>query len=486
MSRRFLLAIVGLTMLVLAVHDFPLAGYLRAVERDRLITSLERDAFTIAGVASENLEPASSGDYSVLSGLIDGYSGRDGAHVVITNSSGRALVSSDADADTGRNFSSRPEIATALGGEVSTGTRRSETLGYDLLYVAVPIFNGNAAVGAVRITFPKSTIDTKVNKRLWGLVLVALISLVLAAGVGLVLARTLSQPLRSLEHATERMAQGDLKSRAPDKDGPPEIRQLARSFNVMGGRLERMVDRQRAFAGDASHQLRTPLTSLRLRLETAVEQMHHQHDLSTAKDNVEAALSESFRLQRIVEGLLLLARADGVDLPRVRTDIAGVMLARAEEWEPLAAERAIELVINAPAPVWVLAVEGAIEQVIDNYVDNALDYAPPGSQLELHARVVTGMGQVRVVDHGPGLSAIDRGRAFDRFWRVTDQGRDGTGLGLAIVQQLADASGATVELRETPLGGVDAVGRFELAPPIIAPKDKQTVSRTPFAPPVVS
>ncbi len=483
MSRRFLLAIVGLTMLVLAVHDLPLAGYLRAVERDRLITSLERDAFTIAGVASENLEPAAAGDYAVLKGLIDGYSGRDGAHVVITNSSGLALVSSDADADTGRNFSSRPEISTALGGEVSTGTRRSETLGYDLLYVAVPIFNGNATVGAVRITFPKSTIDTKVNRRLWGLVLVALISLALAAAVGIVLARTLSQPLRSLKQATDRMAQGDLRSRAPDKDGPPEVRQLAHAFNVMGGRLERMVDRQRAFAGDASHQLRTPLTSLRLRLETAVDQMHRHQDFASAQNNVEAALSESFRLQRVVEGLLLLARADGADLPRVRTDLAAVLLARAQEWEPLAAERSIGLVINAPIPVWVMAVEGGIEQIIDNYVDNALDYAPPGTQLELHARVVNLMGQLRVVDHGPGLSAADRSRAFDRFWRVTDQGRDGTGLGLAIVQQLADASGAAVELRETPMGGVDAVALFELAPPLVAPKERQASSRTPFTPP---
>jgi signal transduction histidine kinase len=484
MSRRFLLAIVGLTMLVLAVHDLPLAGYLRTVENDRLITSLERDAFTIAGVASESLEPATAGDYTELAQLISGYSGREGARVVITNSSGRALVSSDGDASVGRNFSSRPEIATALTGQVSTGTRKSEKLGYDLLYVAVPIFNGSAAVGAVRITFPKSTIDQRVNKRLWGLVLVALISLVLAAAVGLVLARTLSQPLRSLEHATDNMAQGDLHSRAPDVDGPPEIRQLARSFNVMGGRLERLVDRQRAFAGDASHQLRTPLTSLRLRLETAVEQMQRQDNLAAAQENVEAALSESFRLQRVVEGLLLLARADGTNLPRVRTDLAAVLLARAEEWEPLAAERSVELVINAPVPVWVLAVEGSVEQVIDNYVDNALDYAPPGSQLELHARTATQMGELRVVDHGPGLSAADRNRAFDRFWRITDQSRDGTGLGLAIVQQLADASGGSVELLETPLGGIDAVARFPLVPPATATKDRQASSRSTGTPSV--
>ena len=462
MSRRFLLAIVGLTMLVLAVHDIPLAGYLRGVERDRLITSLERDAFTIAGVASENLEPTTTGGYAAFTTLIDGYSGRDGAHVVITNKSGRALASSDADADIGRSFSSRPEIAAALSGRVSTGTRASETLGYELLYVAVPIFNGNDAVGAVRITFPKSTIDSRVNKRLWGLALVAVISMVLAAGVGLVLARTLSQPLRSLERATERMAQGDLHSRAPADEGPPEIRQLARSFNSMGGRLERMVDRQRAFAGDASHQLRTPLTSLRLRLETAVEQMHRQDDLANAQSNVEAALSESFRLQRIVEGLLVLARADGAALPRVRTDLAEVLQARAEEWGPLAAERSIELVVDAAVPVWAMAVDGGIEQIIDNYVDNALDHAPAGSQLELHARIVGQMAELCVVDHGPGLSADDRNRAFDRFWRVTDQEREGTGLGLAIVQQLADASEATVELRETPGGGIDAVARFPI------------------------
>ncbi len=463
MSRRFLLAIVGLTMLVLAVHDIPLASYLRAVERDRLITSLERDAFTIAGVASENLEPTTTGGYAALTTLIKGYSNRDGAHVVIINKAGKALASSDADADVGRSFSSRPEITAALSGQVSTGTRASETLGYELLYVAVPIFNGNDAVGAVRITFPKSTIDSRVNKRLWGLALVAIISMVLAAGVGLVLARTLSKPLRSLEHATEQMAQGDLHSRAPNDEGPPEIRQLATSFNTMGGRLERMVDRQRAFAGDASHQLRTPLTSLRLRLETAVEQMHHQNDLENAQSNVEAALSESFRLQRIVEGLLVLARADGADLPRVRTDVAAVLKSRAEEWEPLAAERSVALAIDAPAPVWAMAVEGGVEQIIDNYVDNALDHAPAGSTLELHARVVGQMAELRVVDHGSGLSADDRSRAFDRFWRVVDQEREGTGLGLAIVQQLADASDATVELRETSGGGIDAVARFPLA-----------------------
>ncbi|CAB4892601.1 unannotated protein [freshwater metagenome] len=465
MSRRFLLAIVGLTMLVLAVHDIPLAGYLRSVERDRLVTSLERDAFTISGVASENLELTTTGGHTALTQLIDGYSGRAGARVVITNRTGIALASSDSDADVGRSFSSRPEIATALAGQVSTGTRSSETLGYDLLYVAVPIFNANATVGVVRITFPKSTIDQRVNKRLWGLGLVALISLALAAGVGLVLARTLSQPLRSLEHATDRMAQGDLHSRVPDGDGPPEVRQLARSFNTMGGRLERLVDRQRAFAGDASHQLRTPLTSLRLRLETAVEQMHRQHDLAGAQANVEAALSESFRLQRIVEGLLVLARADGADLPRVTVDLAAVLRARAEQWGPLAAERSIELIVEAPSPVWAMAVDGGVEQVIDNYVDNALDHAPEGSTLELHARRVAQMAELRVVDHGPGLSAEDRGRAFDRFWRVTDQERAGTGLGLAIVQQLADASNGSVELRETPLGGIDAVARFQLAPP---------------------
>ncbi len=223
-----------------------------------------------------------------------------------------------------------------------------------------------------------------------------------------------------------------------------------------------MVDRQRAFAGDASHQLRTPLTSLRLRLETAIEQMHRHEDIAGARDNVEAALSESFRLQRIVEGLLLLARADGADLPRVRTDVATVLTARAEEWEPLAAERSIELIVDAPVSVWAMAVDGGIEQIIDNYVDNAIDHAPAGSRLELHAHVIGQVAELHVVDHGPGLSPDDRNRAFDRFWRVTDQERAGTGLGLAIVQQLADASDATVELRETPGGGIDAVARFPL------------------------
>lgn len=463
MSARILAAVVGLTLLVLAVHDIPLARHLHDVERHRLVTTLERDAFTIAGIVADDLEAGDDAAAARVDRLVDGYGERVGGRVVVVGADGLALASTDPDGGVGRDFSTRPEIEAALGGSFASGTRFSETLGYDLVYVAVPVLSGRQPIGAVRLTFPASEIDERADDRLVGLVLVALISLVLATGVGLALARGLSKPIRSVERTTVRLAEGDLRARAPADDGPAEVRNLAVSVNTMAGRLETLIDTQRAFTGDASHQLRTPLTSLRLRLETAADQLDAGGDPAAARVGIEAALDETYRLQRIVEGLLLLARTEGPTLPSATDDLAVTVRDRLAAWEPLADERSVTLTSEAPPSAVVRAVEGAPAQIIDNYLDNALDHAPPGTRIRLLVEPDGDEWVLHVIDEGRGLSDDDRQRAFDRFWRAPGQERPGSGLGLAIVRQLAAASGGTVELRAAPTGGVDAIARFARA-----------------------
>jgi signal transduction histidine kinase len=374
--------------------------------------------------------------------------------VVVVNSAGEAVVGPTF--EVGEDFTNRPEIMGALSGNPVTGERVSTTLRSDLFYVSVPVISGEATVGAVRITAPASMISGAVNARLAGLLAVAFISILIAVIAAFALAGAFTRPIKKLTDTSERLADGDLGDRADETSGAPEVRVLARSYNSMVNRLEGMLERQRGFAGAASHQLRTPLTALRLRLESAAvvdgeEQAAH----------IEAAVTEIDRLSRIIEGLLLLSRAEGQQVKRELVELRSVVERRCDYWEPLLAERgiALEFVCDADS-VDVVAIPTAVEQCVDNFIDNAIEVVGEGSTILVRVVRSPGSGEVHVVDDGPGLSQVDRDDAFGRFWRAKAANPGGTGLGLAIVRQFAESSGGSAELRLAPTGGIDAVVTF--------------------------
>lgn len=456
MRNRLLLVLVGVVALLLAVHDIPLAGHLERVERDRLVTGLERDAFIMAGRAEEALEDGTASDEPVLRSMVARYSREEDVRVVIADADGIGVVGSDANV-IDEDFTNRPEIEEALGGAPTTGERFSMTLDEDLFFVAVPVLSGDDVVGVVRLTAPEQAVSDRAADRVRGLLAVALISLLIAVAVAALFARSITRPIKRLQKATDQLAFGDLDTRADDTDGPPEVRALAGSFNSMAGRLGQLVERQRAFAGTASHQLRTPLTALRLRLEQLSYQLE---DDDEANQTVEAALFETDRLHRMIEGLLALSRAEDAAVGPVEVDLSAIVRERAEHWAPLADERAVGIVVAVPDGVTALAVAGAVEQIVDNLVDNALEVSPPGSTLRLEVGAGTHVAELHVIDEGPGLPAEDRRRAFERFWRAPDSAAGGSGLGLAIVHQLVAAGDGTAELRAAPSGGIDAVVQF--------------------------
>lgn len=463
MRRRLVLAVVGLVALILFVHDVPLRTHLRRVERDRVITALERDASTLAAKAQRLLaqaDPASAQTDSgiTLVALVEDYNATSEALAVIVDSNGAVLAASDATIVAGDSYLNRPEIASALLGNSAVGTRRSETLGQDLVYSAVPVLTTDSVIGAVRLTYPESVVDARVADRLRGLILLAVISLGLAFFAAFVVANSVVRPLRRLRQQSDTIAAGDLSARAT-VEGPIEVRELAASFNEMAERVEQTLAEQRSFAGDASHQLRTPLTALRLRVEQALSTVSENpgRPAGEVADDLEAAVSELERLSRLVEQLLALARteAPGSVVP---IDIDVLINSRVEMWTPLAEERGISLVVQGERGRFVEAMPGAVEQIIDNYVDNALDYAPVGTAISIKVSNQSAETTVSVADRGPGMSAAARERAFDRFWRGAEsQNRPGgSGLGLSIVAQLAAASGGRVALRENDGGGLVA------------------------------
>ena len=462
-------AIMGLTLLVLLVQDVPLAFWLRQVETDRLTTALERDAFVLAGRSEELLETPSAEAVETLAALAREYRDAGGARVVIVDADGTAVVTSDDDqASLGTSYASRPEIQSALDGSIATGQRYSATLGEELTYVAVPVLSGEEILGAVRLTYPEQVITDAVTRRLGVLGIVALTAALLAGVVGVVFSSTVTRRLRLLESVTQVLANGDLGARADDRSGAPEIRALSRSFNTMADRLEAMVDQQRAFAGDASHQLRTPLTALRLRLEAARELASTDPD--AAAERIAAAEAEADRLLTIVEGLLRLARIESGDAPRVTEDVAAIARERVEHWQALAHELGVDLRYSGPHRARAVALEHAVEQVIDNYIDNALGVSPAGSMIDVAVTSEVDYVTLTVSDQGPGLTAEQRDHAFDRFWQA-DSGRGGSGLGLAIVRGLVDAGGGSVHVEARAGGGLSAVARFVRAPESSSPRD---------------
>jgi len=458
---RFMAALMGMTLLVLLVQDIPLSNYLREVQTDRIITALERDAFVLAGRSEEALELPTGEQDEYLAALAAAYRAEGGARVVIVNAAGEAVVTSDDDQSrVGISYASRPEIAAALAGSIQTGHRYSETLGFELLYVSVPVFSGEEVLGAVRLTYPEQEVTDAVNAQLWTLGWVAITTVILAGIVGLIVSSSVTRRLQFLRRTTELLAKGDLRARADASAGAPEIRSLATSFNRMADRLEALVDQQRSFAADASHQLRTPLTALRLRLERARELLSTDPD--GAADRLADAEAEADRLLTIIEGLLLLNRAEGRVTTPVDIDLSAAARDRVEQWQALASELGITITLHAPPSAVVSAAETAAEQVLDNYLDNAISVSAPGTEVTVTVAVESAATRVEVADRGPGLTEAECEHAFERFWRG-DLDRGGSGLGLAIVAQLMTASGGTASLAPRPGGGVVASAVFETA-----------------------
>jgi signal transduction histidine kinase len=456
-KSRLIGALVSVSVLILFVFSIPLISFVSRVERERLVTALERDAFVLAGHAKETLNTTAGAVLPSLQPYVDEYSKTGDTRVVVTNADGRVVSASDRTIVIGSDFSNRPEVAAAMAGQPSVGDRVSQTLGERLEFVAVPVLLGDSVMGVVRLSKPSSAVNSEVRSRVLGIIVAGGFTLLASAGIAIPLALGIARPITRLTRRTERLADGDFSVRADDSAGPPEVRELSRSFNAMASRLGLMIENQRHFAGAVSHQLRTPLTALRLRLEQAQDAVSdNDSPLALA---IDASRVEADRLQEMVEQLLALARIEGGTAPTVTVNASEVARSRIEMWEPLAAEKNVTIRVDSAPTVECAVIEGGLEQIIDNYIDNALTVAPEGSDILIEVHKVGGSVQVDVIDSGIGLSSEQRERAFERFWRgKNSENAVGTGLGLAIVRQLAAASGGTVELlaRSDGLSGVCA------------------------------
>jgi signal transduction histidine kinase len=435
-------------LLALIALGVPLALSLRDRVDSEVRGQARSQADVVAATASELIDPVQAGALRRLVGIsADSVRGR----VIVVDGRGR-LIADSAGAPVGSSYADRPEVRAALRGHGEQITRNSETLGAEILATAVPVLEHAKPHGAVRITQSVDAVHRAVRTSILDVAALAAIVLALGLIAGALIAQQIARPIRRLDRAARQVAGGDLDATVA-VEGSTEQRSLARTFNEMTLRVKRLLRVQQDFVADASHQLRTPLTGLRLRVEGIGDRFAGD---AAVEAEVGAAMREIDRLSQMVDQLLILSRAGEHELPGERLDLADVAQRAAERWRATATERAISIELDVgdePAEGWSAAPD--LDRSVDALVENALLYSPAGSTVTL----VAGPGQVEVLDRGPGLTGGEEQAVFERFSRGSagEQGPGGTGLGLPIARELSRQWGGDVSLSNRDGGGLRAV-----------------------------
>ena len=292
---------------------------------------------------------------------------------------------------------------------------------------------------------------------LWPVGLIALILALFLGIVSILLMRRFVNPLADVIFAAREVASGNLKTRIPT-EGPQDLRSLSNSFNEMAESLERSDRQRRDMLADIAHELRTPLSIIRGRLEGIVDGVYTENG-----SQVSMALEQTYVLGRLVDDLRLLTLAETRQLPfdKQKVDVEAVIERVLEMFSAEAREKNISLSFSEKAGNLSAFVDPQrFEQVMGNLIGNSLRYVPEGGKVWVTAQGTADCVRVAVNDNGSGIPAEDLPFIFDRFWRKEKsraRASGGTGLGLAIAKQLIEAQDGTIEARNLPEGGLQVV-----------------------------
>ena len=460
MTRRIALALVLLTAAVLIAAVVPLALGAIDHERDAFVQDTAGTASSIALLARGQLQTDGHEDHSDFAALSEAMQDaeRNSDEVLVLDHAGDRVARLSHGSPP---YSAYHKLLTEAPSEMSPTTALTKNAVYAVATVYGTGKLTGVQIGTVILERPTGPLNQNIANLWLYLIVLAGAALAAAVLVAIYLARWVSRPLARLDTAAGKIADGDLTVRARTGYGPPELRRMAATFNMMAGRLEALVHGHRAMLADASHQLRTPLTALRLRLDLLAT------DASPATAaELAGAQEEIARLSRLVDGLLATARAEAMTEQLETIDVLEAVAERVAAWQPVADGHDVKLIAEVSAdpgkdgtggrPMVALGA-GHLEQILDNLIDNAIDAltepgrGAAGGSIRVSASATETGALLTVADDGPGMTAQERSRAFLRY---TTGSQNGTGLGLAIVHRLVTANGGTIRLADTPGGGL--------------------------------
>jgi signal transduction histidine kinase len=310
------------------------------------------------------------------------------------------------------------------------------------LVVTAPVTRDGDVVGAVVTVSPTGRMRAAVARD-WALLAAAeAVAVLLFLALAHLLATWILRPVRALDAVTHTIATGRLDARVPAATGPPELRRLTASFNEMVQKVEAAMERQRAFAADASHQLRNPLSAVMLRLEGLALSLP-----PGSEEEIQDLRQEAERLTRVLDDLLELALAEEGGATVETIDLAVLVEERVTAWQVVADQRAITVCRSWAGPVLGAADPTGVGSAFDAVIDNALKFSPEGASVTVEVAEAGDDVEIRVTDEGSGLPPEELARIGDRFWRSPGhQNVDGSGLGLSVARALLEASGGRLEV----------------------------------------
>lgn len=481
MRRRLLVTVLFLVVLVVVGLGVPLGLSDARTQQQRLFVDRLTDTVYFASIAQRPITEATA---SRLAEEIVRYDDVYGVEVAVVKRDGTVLVASRPELHAAL---SKPEGLLADRLRLALANRRSEPYSQLMpwdptpMVIAEPVLVDGEVRGAVVTVSPTDALRAQVLGTWSVLTVLGLLALALAVLVALPVVRWILRPVRRLDEGTGRVAAavlaGGQAEPVADGRGPAELRRLSVSFDRMATTVTQALLAQRAFVADASHQLRNPLTALRLRLHNLDG---HVED-AVAEEHV-AALEEADRLAAVLDGLLALARAEHVTVATVAVDVDTVVDDRLDAWRPLASHDGLTLRRDGPRGLRARAPVGAIETVLDAVLDNAVKFTPSGGLIAISSRRVEDNVEIVVRDGGPGMRPDELDRATDRFWRSPSHHNvDGSGLGLAIATRIAQLAGGGLQLDLPDGGGLRVIIRLPGGPRGPRPPEQATEPATPPA-----
>ncbi|SDO74101.1 sensor histidine kinase [Actinacidiphila guanduensis] len=460
MRSRLLPLLIMLMAGVLLALGFPLAASQAAAQQQRVVVDRIDDTTRFAAVAqfvtARDEESTVSPDdderlhtlrtelarYEQLYGIKAGVFYRDRSAMAAAPDNWRVPASGEL----------YEAYEAALLGRRAHNPRQVWPWQHRMLAIASPIVRDGDVVAVVVTDSPTGALRARILHGWLLLIAGELAAMAIAVLLAVRLTAWVLLPIETLDRVTHDIATGRMKSRVEGSGGPPELRRLVRSFNEMADNVEAVLEQQRAFVADASHQLRNPLSALLLRIELLGLELPDGHM------EAESVKEEGRRLAQVLDDLLGLAVAENSGRHLAVTDIAALTRVRVDAWRPVADREGVTLEFGSPPQK---AVDGwadgvALSSALDAVLDNAIKFTPPQGRVAVGIRVEDEHVAILVADGGPGLTDDELGRVGDRFWRsARHQNVHGSGLGLSIARALLGQSGGAIGFAHGDPGGLE-------------------------------
>ena len=323
---------------------------------------------------------------------------------------------------------------------------------YPVRILTMPVVEGGRVVNLVQVGMSLEMTETTLRRFLLTMAALFPVGLLLAGGGGWLLARRALRPVDRIAETARRISAEHLAARLEDTGADDELNRLVGTLNDMLERLDASFHQVRQFSADASHELQTPLTILKGEIEVALRSPRTADEYRAV---LTSALEEIDRLTRLVDGLLLLARADAgvlrmdrrpVDLTKLVEDVCG-------QAKVLADARGVVLRPEGMEPLTISGDYDRLRRMLLNLVDNGLKYTPSGGRVGISLRREGPWAALRVADTGIGLSPAEQKKIFERFYRSPEaksRGEGGAGLGLCIARSIVEAHGGKIRIESAP------------------------------------